>query len=172
LSLFAVTVHIVPHAIDLGIPAINAANLLATYGGMGIVGNLALGSLGDRIGNRQVYIIGFILMLVSLFWLILANETWMLFLFAAVFGFAQGGMAPQGSPLLARLFGLGSHGLLLGVVGLGFRIGAGIGPFMTGYIFDLTDSYQVAFLVCSGIVVVGLIFASSLKPTERLGGGI
>ena len=96
----------------------------------------------------------------------------MLFLFAIVFGFAQGGMAPQGSPLLARLFGLGSHGLLLGVVGLGFRVGAGIGPYMTGYIFDTTGSYQVAFLVSAAIAVVGLIFAAILRPTERLGGRI
>ncbi len=167
---FAIMVHIVPHAIDLGIPAITAANLLAAYGGMGIVGNLALGSLGDRIGNRWVYIIGFILMLVCLSWLMLSNKVWMLFLFAAVFGFAHGGMAPQGSPLLAKLFGLRYHGSILGVIGIGFRIGAGIGPFVTGYIFDLTGGYQVAFLVCVFAGVGGLLFAILLRPTKRLGG--
>ena len=96
----------------------------------------------------------------------------MLYLFAVVFGFAHGGMAPQGSPLLARLFGLRSHGLLLGVVGIGFRIGAGIGPFVTGYIFDLTGSYQVAFLVCAASGIVSLILAAVLRPTTRLGGRI
>ena len=45
---------------DLGIPAISAANILAAMGGMSIVGNFVLGNLGDRIGNRQLFIIGFI----------------------------------------------------------------------------------------------------------------
>lgn len=84
--LFAIMVHIVPHAIDLGISTATAANILALMGGASIVGNLALGNLGDRIGNRWVYVIGFILMSVSLFWLLVANQAWALFLFAVVFG--------------------------------------------------------------------------------------
>ena len=119
-----------------------------------------------------VFIIGFIMMSAALFWLMLARDLWMLFVFAVVFGFAFGGMAPQGSPLLARLFGLGSHGLLLGVAGLGFRIGAGIGPFLTGYIFDLTHSYQGAFLLLAALSVVGLILLVAIRPTKRLGGRI
>ena len=172
LCLSAIVVHIVPHAIDLGISAISAANILAYNSGMGIIGTLVLGSLGDRIGNRQVFMIGFGLILVSLCCLMLADEVWMFYLFAVVFGFAQGGTAPQGSPMLARLFGLGSHGLILGVVGVGFRVGAGIGPFVAGYLFDLTGSYRVPFLVCIALTFASLMFTIMLKPTRRLGGRI
>jgi hypothetical protein len=41
---------------------------------------------------------------------------------------------------------------------------------MTGYIFDLTLSYQIAFLVCAAFGVVGLIMAVLLRPTKKLGG--
>ncbi len=166
-SLFSVVVHIVPHAIDLGVPAITAANILAAMGGMSIIGDFALGYLGDRIGNRQLFIIGFILMAAVLFLLVPATEIWILFLFAVIFGCAHGGMATSESPLIAWLFGLRSHGLVYGVSNLGFTIGAAVGPFITGYIFDLTLSYQVAFLVCGAVSVVGLILSAVLRPTKK-----
>jgi MFS family permease len=162
--MFTITVHIVPHITELGISAASAASVLATAGGMSIIGNFILGSAADRIGNRQVFIIGFILMATALFWLVPAAEAWMLYLFAVVFGFAHGGMGASESPLVAGLFGLSSHGLIFGFVGLGFTIGAAIGPFLAGHFFDITDSYQVAFLVCAAMSIVGLILTALLKP--------
>ena len=163
-ALFAIVVHIAPHATELGISTASAATILSTIGGLGIVGRVVLGSAGDRIGNRQVFIIGFILMSAALFWLAPATQIWRLYLFAAVFGFAHGGMGASESPLIARLFGLSSHGLILGVTGISFTIGAAIGPLLAGYIFDVTDSYQVAFLVSAAIAIVGLIVAVFLTP--------
>ena len=164
---FTTMVHIVPHAIELGISPASAAGVLATIGGLGIVGRIALGGAGDRIGNRQVFIIGFILMSAALFWLVPATEAWKLFLFASIFGVAYGGCAVAGSPLTAELFGLRSHGLLLGFIGVAYTIGAAIGPFMAGYIFDINGNYQLAFLVCGAIAVVGLILTALLTPTEK-----
>jgi len=154
----------VPHITELGISAASAASVLATAGGMSIIGNFVLGSAADRIGNRQVFIIGFIMMATVLFWLVPAAEAWMLYLFAVVFGFAHGGMGASESPLVAGLFGMSSHGLIFGVVGLGFTLGAAIGPFLAGHFFDITDSYQVAFLVCAAMSIVGLILTALLKP--------
>ena len=112
----AIMVHIVAHATELGISAASAANILATIGGMGIVGRVVLGTAADRIGNRQAFIIGFIFMSAALFWLMPATEAWMLYLFAAVFGFGYGGCATSESPLVAELFGLSSHGLIMGLL--------------------------------------------------------
>ncbi len=131
---------------------------------MNIAGRFILGSIGDRIGNRHTIIIVFILTLAALIWLIPAREMWMLYLFAAAFGLAHGGMGPLGAPLVAELFGLRSHGLLFGVMGLGFTIGGAAGPLLAGYIFDLTESYQLAFLSCAAISIIGLILIILLKP--------
>ncbi len=165
-SLFVVMVHIVPHAIEMGMSATGAANILATIGGISIIGRVVLGSAADRIGNRQAFIIGFILMAAALFGLVLAREVWLLYLFAAVFGFAYGGCDASVAPLVSRLFGLRSHGLILGVINLGFTIGAATGPFLAGYIFDVTRSYQVAFLLSAVISIAGLILTALLTPTK------
>jgi len=162
---YFIMVHIAPHAIDLGISVATAANILATIGGLGIIGNIVLGNAADRIGNRWVFIIGFILMAAALLSLVPATKVWMLYLFAAVFGFAVGGCAASESPIVARLFGLRSHGLILGVAIVGFSIGAAVGPFLAGYMFDVTGSYQGAFLVCAALGVIGLILAALLTST-------
>ncbi len=172
-GLFTVLVHIVRHAIELEISAATAANILAVSGGVGVVGNYLLGGIiGDRIGNRRVFIIGGILMSATLFWLVSAGEAWMLYLFSIVFGFALGGIGAGESPLVARLFGLGSHGLIYGVAHLGFTVGAAVGPVVTGYIFDITGDYQMAFLLCAALSVVGVILVAILRPTRRMGGSI
>ena len=162
--MFAIMVHIVPHAIDLGISDASAVNILAVIGGSMVVGRIVLGSAADRIGYRQAYIISFILVSAALLWLVLATDMWMLYLFAAVFGLANGGMGALSSPIVASLFGLRSHGLIYGVIDFGFAIGAAVGPFLAGYIFDITGSYQVAFLISAAIGVVSLILSTVLRP--------
>jgi len=168
ICMFAIQVHIVPHAIELGNSPVSSANLLSVNLGVSILGNYLIGILGDRIGNRWVFLIGFLFMALSLFWLSFADEMWMLYAFSAIFGFAHGGMATSESPIVAWLFGLKSHGLIYGTVGLGFTIGASLGPIITGYIFDLYGSYSPAFLVCTGVGILGIILTAILRPTRRM----
>ena len=166
--LYTIMAHIVLHAIGLGISSTSAASILATAGGLSIVGRIVLGSVGDKFGNRKVFIIGFVLMAATLFWLVPAKEMWGLYLFAVVFGFAFGGCATSESPLVAGLYGLSSHGLILGVINLlGFTFGAAVGPLIGGYIFDMTNSYQLAFIICGAVSVVGLILTVLLTPLQK-----
>ena len=165
--LYAVLVHIAPHAIELGISAANAASILAAIGVSSILGKVLLGIAVDRIGGRFGFLISFILVSAALFWLVPVTEVWRLYLFAAVFGFAYGGGGVSEAPLVAGLFGLRSHGLVLGVINLGFTIGGSLGPLMAGYIFDVTGSYQVAFLISAIVGIVGLILAVVLRPIRE-----
>jgi predicted MFS family arabinose efflux permease len=165
-SMFTMLVHIAPHATDLGFSATTAASILATAGCGGFIGRLVLGWVADRIGNRQVFIMGFVLMAAALFCLIPAAEAWMLYLLAAIIGFASGGCVMSESPLVAELFGLRSHGLILGVTSFGYCTGSAAGPFLAGYIFDVTSSYNVAFLVCAAVSVMGLILSVILRRTK------
>jgi len=169
LFLQATMVHIVLHAIGLGISASMAANIFIAIGGLSVVGRIALGSISDRIGNRLVIIVCFALMIAAFAWLLVAKEIWMLFLFAAVFGFAYGGLVATQSPLVADLFGMSSHGVILGVVVFIITLGAAVGPVMAGGIFDITGGYNPAFMVCCGFSLVGVILALLLRPIAKGG---
>jgi len=161
--------HIVPHATDLGISAASAANILATIGGLNIVGRIGIGSVSDRATIKSTLIIGFILLAVALFWLQLARELWMFYLFASIFGFGIGGLVALESPVTAELFGLRAHGAILGTIVFGATTGGAIGSLLAGHIFDISGSYYLAFLVCAVLTIASVILASLLRPTCREG---
>jgi MFS family permease len=92
---------------------------------------------------------------------------WMLYLSVVVLGFGGGGAATLLSPLTAELFGIRSHGLILGVIVFSHTIGAAVGPFIAGYVFDVTSSYQLVFSACAAFAVTGFILAATLRPIKR-----
>jgi len=165
-SFFTLMVHSVPHASELGFLAATAASVLAVIGVLTVVGRLLLGIVADRFGNRAIFILGFILISAAVLWLVPAKEIWALYLFAVLFGFANGGMGTSESPLVAELFGLHSHGLIFGITGGGFTIGAAVGPLAAGYLFDRAGNYRLAFLVCACISILGLILTALLRPIK------
>ena len=163
-------VHIVPHAIALGVSAARAATVLAAIGGASIVGRVVMGSIGDRIGSRLAMTICFVILVIALFWLQAAEELWMLYLFAIMYGFAHGGFFALISPVVAELFGLSSHGVIFGIVNFSSAIGGATGPVLAGRIFDVSGSYNQAFLICAIASVVALILISLLRPAWGKGG--
>ena len=164
---FTVLLHIVPHAIDLGIPPNWATRVLATIGGLSIVGRIIMGFSSDRIGNKWALTICYGFLCVSLGWLLLANRLWMLFVFAIVFGFAHGGFFVVMSPLFAEFFGTASHGAIFGMMIFASTIGGAIGPLLAGYVFDLSGSYRVVFWGLPRISMVGLGATLMLRSPAR-----
>jgi MFS family permease len=165
----AIMVHIVMHALDLGITAAQAATIIVAVGGLSVVGRISMGLTGDKIGNKSVMIICFAVMTAALSWLLIAKELWMLIIFASAFGFAYGGLVAAQAPIVADLFGIRSHGEIMGVIVSIVTIGAAIGPILAGAIFDATKSYIPAFIVCIGFGIIGVILTLFLKPLA--GGG-
>jgi len=165
-----IIVHIVIHATGLGISAASAAVVLAIVGGGNIAGRLMAGAVADRLGNKLTITAALILMAVVFLWLQIAEEVWMLYLFAAIFGLAHGGILCMMSPLPAELFGLRSHGVILGIIMFSSTIGGAIGPIVAGRIFDITSSYQLAFIICIAVAIVAVILAISIRPVYRQAG--
>jgi len=166
-SLMTVMIHIVPHATDLGVAPRVAAMILSTIGAVSIAGRLTIGTLFDRLGGRRSLSICFVVLLVSFVLLQLAESTWMLFLFATIYGFAHGGFFTVMSPTLAEFFGTGSHGVIFGVVLFSGTIGGATGPLLAGNLFDTTGSYQLVFWILTGFGVLGLLLTSALRPVKQ-----
>ncbi len=163
----SVMIHIIPYAVDSGIAMTQAASIVSVVGAVSIAGRLTMGSTGDKLGNRRALIICFMVLIVALSWLQLAKGLWMLYLFAMVYGFAHGGFFAVVSPLVAELFGTMSHGVNLGMVFFLEGIGGAIGPVVTGRIFDVTHSYQWAFIILIAVSVGALILTiTQIKPVQ------
>jgi MFS family permease len=161
-------IHIVIHAIDLGITPASSANILAIFGVVCIASLNLMGMSGDRFGNRPTFAVSFLLMAISFFWLLVARETWQLYLFGVILGLAYSGMQVLFSPLLAELFGLKAHGVILAAAAFVGCIGATLGPFLGGYIFDETGSYRLVFITCGVLAIVAVALTLLLRVRARI----
>jgi MFS family permease len=162
-----IPVHIVPHARDLGLSPGTAAGVLSTIGGVSVLGRIVMGTANDRIGGKGSLILCYIVLLCGLIWLQVASNVWMLFLFAAIYGFVHGAFFTVLSPTVAEFFGTLSHGVLFGIILFSGTVGGSVGPLIAGRIFDTTGSYQIAFIVLTGMAAIGLALITLLKPLQK-----
>ena len=159
-------VHLVNYATDLGIAALTAATLFSIIGIGGIIGRLVMGSVSDRIGSFNALIIACIVLAASLIWLIFSRELWMLYIFAVLFGFSYGGEVPLMPMLISRFFGLQAVMALTGAITGIARAGGALSSWLGGKIFDVSQSYLIAFILMAIIAVLTLTTALGLKKVK------
>ncbi len=99
----------------------------------------------------------------------MAGNAWMLYLFAALYGIAHGAYFTLISPMAAELFGIASHGTILGIAFFSGNLGGAIGPVVAGHVFDMARSYRPVFLILAGVAVVSLLLGALLKPPRLKG---
>jgi MFS family permease len=162
--LMIVMVHIVPFARDINVSPTGAAGVMSAIGGVSMVGRFICGLTIDRIGCKRVMLFCFSLLIAALLWLLLAKALWMLFFFAAIYGLAHGGFFTTFSPSVAEFFGIKSHGALFGIAMFSGTLGGAIGPFVAGYIFDMTAGYVAAIWICTLVAALGCGLILLLKP--------
>ncbi|MBU8850338.1 MAG: MFS transporter, partial [Desulfobacterales bacterium] len=162
--MMSILVHIVPHAMDLGIEQQYAASILSIIGAVSMAGRFVTGIAIDRIKSKKMLFVCFFVLMLSLLWLQTADSLWKLYVFACMYGLAHGSFFTIISPIVAEFFGIGFHGSLFGIVIFFGTVGGAIGPIMAGQIFDVTGSYTLAFWIISGIIIAGFALLRLLKP--------
>jgi MFS family permease len=165
-DLLLVLTHIVPHATDLGFSAGEAATVLSLMGGMSIVGKVLMGKVSDSISRKTAAIACSLLQGGATIWLIWSQDLWMFYLFAAAFGFAYGGIVPVVAALTSDIFGLRNIGTIIGVLNVGWGLGAAIGPAIGGFIFDVRDSYFIAFLLGGTAMLIAAMLISLVRAEK------
>ncbi len=159
-----VVVHIVIHATGLGVSVAAAASVLSVAAGASIPARVVMGGVADRIGNKLALTICLTISSFAFLLPLVAKELWLLYLFAALFGIGLWSGAAIMSPLVADLFGLKALGELYAWTVLVGAVGGAAGPVLAGYIFDVTGSYQLAFLMCVAVSVIAIVVLIFLKP--------
>jgi MFS family permease len=139
--------HVVAYSEYKGISPLIAASVLSTLSGISIIGRLLMGWASDRLGRRRALIICTSMEGIMILWLMGSSRVWMLIVFGIFFGFFYGGHAPQLPALVGETLGLANVGAMLGVGIFFWSIGSAIGPYITGYLFDMTGSYSGGFMI-------------------------
>jgi len=152
-----VMVHLVNYATDIGITPLVAATFISVIGIGSITGRIAMGAFSDRLGSHNALLMCCIILVSTLVLLIFARDPWMFYLFAVIFGFAYGGEVPQMAALVGRFFGLRAVAALVGTIALGATTGGALGSYLAGHIFDVTDSYRLAFSIAASASLMAIV---------------
>ena len=167
-----VLTHIVPHATDTGIPAMNAAFIISLLGGSNLAGRLLMGRVSDSIGRKNTGVICSLLVVGTMIWLLWSRDLWMFYLFGVVCGFFFGGLDPCITALIGDSFGLRNIGIIMGTLNATWGLGSAIGPYVGGLVFDVNGSYFWAFLAGAvAMLMVALLVALIGRGTKATSDG-
>ena len=84
------------------------------------------------------------------------------------YGFGFGGSNTVRLSMISDIFGTKSAGAILGLVSIAWATGGIVGPILAGYIFDLSQSYDVAFLAGGSLLAIGAMSGFFLKAPVGL----
>ena len=144
-------VHIVAYCGDLGYGPARGAEMLSMMLGFGLISRIAGGFIADRIGGVATLLLSSVLQGVALLLYVFFDGLFSLYVISALFGLFQGGIVPMYAIIVREYFAPQEAGTRLGVVLLATLGGMALGGWMSGLIFDLTGSYQAAFLNGLGV---------------------
>jgi len=153
-----ISVHVVPFARDQGISLAAASLALTAYGVGAVTGRVSSGVAAERLGTLTTIRLGYVLQIVALVALWRAPTREVLLLSLALFGVGFSASDTMVTKVIPEVFGMRSLGAIMGVLTLGWRTGAALGPATAGFLYDVTGSYAIPFGAAPVAVVVSWIF--------------
>jgi len=166
-------VHIVALCVDLGFgPAVGAEMLSLMLLG-GVASRLISGLLADQLGGIPTLLIGSALQMLALFLYLPFDGLVSLYVVSTIFGLAQGGIVPSYAVIVRELMPAKEAGRWVGFVMMSTIVGMAFGGWLSGVIYDVSGSYQLAFW--NGIVwnlgnifIITYIFLSARRERQTV----
>jgi len=153
-TIFIMT-HLPAYLVDRGLSATQGMAALATVGLFNIVGSYAAGALGARYSRTRLlawlYSVRALAIGAFLAAPLSAAST---YLFCAVLGFTWLATVPLTNSLVGQIFGVEYLSTLFSIAFLGHQLGAFLGAWAGGAVYDMTDSYQLVWLTAIALSVV------------------
>jgi predicted MFS family arabinose efflux permease len=159
--------HLIPYAVDCGIPQVAAAGLLALMGTMNFLGTVASGWLTDRYDPRKLLCCYYGFRGLSLLMLPFVQSQAGLAFFAVLFGLDYIATVPPTTALVADTFGRKHVGTVFGWVFCAHQFGAALSAWLGGVARDQLGSYVLAFLVAGAIAVAAGLLSLSISRRPR-----
>lgn len=147
---YLVLAHQVKFTVDAGYSDLFSASVFGLFGVFMMVGMVS-GFISDWIGREKTVTLAAIMCIGALVMLLLVKDTSnpvLLYLYAVCFGYGVGLYSPAIVAGMADIFHGRDFGAIAGLLLTGQGVGAALGPWLGGYIYDISGSYTTAFLLC------------------------
>lgn len=166
-----VTTHLPPYLTEVGMSTALAAWSLALIGLFNVVGAYTAGILGGRYSRRLLLSAIYASRgCAFLLFVVLPPTPATVLLFAAAIGLLWLSTVPLTSGLIALMFGTRHLGLLFGVVFLSHQVGAFVGVWLGGAVYDATGAYDLMWWasIALGFAAALVHLPISERPVPRL----
>jgi MFS family permease len=171
LGSFFVSLHQLAFAVDIGFDKLYAAQVLGIGAFLAVPGIVVTGTLSDYLGREVSAVLAYgvsILGVVCALFITGPDQHLLLWLHACFFGLTWGARGPAITAKTADLFPGPRLGTILGVITIGSGLGAALGSWGAGWVYDLTGSYRVAFWMSIASYVCGIAaFWALRRPPVR-----
>ena len=171
LGSYFVSLHQLAFAIDIGFDRIYAAWVLGMGALLAVFGTIVTGTMSDYVGREISAILAYGFSIVGVICALLItgpDQHLLLWLHASFFGLTWGARGPAITAKTADLFPGRQLGTILGFITIGSGLGAALGSWGAGWIFDLSGSYRVAFTLSIASYVCGIVaFWALRRPPMR-----
>ncbi|MEO8558971.1 MAG: MFS transporter [Rhodospirillales bacterium] len=161
-------VHIVALCADLGYGTVRGAQMLSLMLGCGIISRLFSGWISDHIGGPRTLLLGAVLQGIALVAFLPNQSVNMLFVASAMFGLFQGGIVPSYAMIARELFRPEQAGMRVSLTITATLLGMALGGWLSGLIYDLTLSYDWAFIngIAWNLVTVSIATFLTLRSSR------
>jgi len=165
---YLVLAHQVKFTEDVGYSSLFSTSIFGLFGVAYLAGQLS-GFVSDWIGREYTGTIASSLAVMALWALLSVKDTehsWLLYVYAIGFGYGIGLVTPTMFASAADIFHDKHFGAVAGLLLTGMGVGGTIGPWLGGYLYDLTGSYRIAFLACMGCISVACLLLWLAAPRK------
>lgn len=159
IAAYSVLPHSVAYLVELGFDPLLAASVFGLTGALSVIGIVAVGFVSDRFGRLRTATWTYISTIVGIAALILVStipSLLLVYAFVLFFGLMQGVRGPIIVALVAILFPGGRVGAIFGTLSVASGVGAGLGSWISGLLYELTGSYVVPFLLAAASALFGM----------------
>ena len=159
----AIAIHLIPFLEDIGFSPELSGLFLGALGVASIVGRVGFGWLGDIYDKRYVLGVATALLVVAMLTLLTVHSWWQMVIFLAIYGPAYGAGPPLLPAIRGEYFGRKAFGTIHGTMNFVIMFGNIAGPVFAGYVFDVTGSYRLAFIIFAATCVLSLVLVLAMK---------
>ncbi|MBI4298967.1 MAG: MFS transporter [Chloroflexi bacterium] len=163
----ALNLHLIPYLQDLGFAATIGATVVSVRGVFQLIGGPIWGFVAERIEPRYLASGMFLVFAVSIFVLMNASSLTTILAANILYGGAFSGTGILAEIMWANYYGRRSLGVIRGLGEPVTVIFSAAGPIVAGVIFDLTKSYDGAFLmIIGGAIISSVLVLFCTRPKQ------
>jgi MFS family permease len=158
-NLMTLMVHQNQYLVDVGFQPEFAAWMLGLSGILRSLGSVFWGAISDRTTREMSFTVSSLLGLLAMPCLLIAHTApaaWQVVLFVVLIGLGYGGTSVLYAAAAADLFQGPHFGKILGILDIGFGLGAAAGSYCTGFLFDRFHTYEVSFYLVMVLILAAI----------------